>query len=316
MKISSLFTLLSALLGTMFTAGNASGADEGRILFPEGESPVFGWQKDLTAEPKGGKKFATSAFVHPLTTPGGFVCTDLQPNDHLHHLGFWWPWKFVEVDGKKFNTWEIQEGQGAHVAHTVKSISVGPDKAEWEFLNETIIKPKNAEPKVVIRETAHVTVTKSADATVLDITLRQKAADVPVTISAYRYSGFSWRGTPAWNKDNSTMITSGGKGRDDANGTPARWLAVSGKTPNGTASVLILSAAEKLAGTPEKVRVWDSKNLNGAPFANFNPVQDKPLPMDDAHPAVSHRSYRVIASDRAMDATTAEAEWKKWMAKE
>jgi hypothetical protein len=309
------FTSLSALMGTMMIQGSAIAADEARIEFPDGKTPVFGWQSALMAEPKGGEKFATSAFIHPLATPSGFVCTDLQPADHMHHLGVWWPWKFVEVDGKKFNTWEIQQGEGAHGARSVKSISSGPDKAEWEFQNETIIKPKGAEPKVVIRETAHVTVTKGTDATVLDITLRQKAVDTAVTIAAHRYSGFSWRGTHDWNKDNSTMITSGGKGRDDANGTPARWLAVSGPTPHGTASVLILSAAEKLAGTPENLRVWDSKNHNGAPFVNFNPVQSKPLPLDDAHPAVSHRSYRVIASDRAMDAATAEAEWKKWMAK-
>lgn len=295
--------------------GIASGAEVARIEFPDGKAPVFGWQKALVAEPKGGEKFATSAFVHPLTTPGGFVCTDLQPGDHLHHLGIWWPWKYVEVAGKKYNTWEIQEGQGAHVAREVKVLSSGPDKAEWEFHNETVIKPKGSEPRVIIKETAHVTLTKRDDATVLDITLRQKAADVPVTISAYRYSGFSWRGTPHWNKDNSTMITSGGKDRDNANGTPARWLAVSGATPKGTASVLILSAAEKLAGAPENVRVWDSKNHNGAPFANFNPVQNKPLSMDEAHPAVSHRSYRIIAADRTMDAATAEAEWKKWMTK-
>lgn len=305
--------LLGSVVGTLITQGVASGAEKEHIGFPEGKAPVFGWQSALMTEPKGGEKFASSAFIHPLTTPGGFVCTDLQPADHMHHLGIWWPWKFVEVDGVKFNTWEIQQEQGAHVAHSVKQISSGENKAEWEFRNETIVKPKDAEPKVVIRETAHVSVTKRDDATILDITLRQKAADAPVTIAAHRYSGFSWRGTPDWNKDNSTMITSGGKGRDDANGTAARWLAVSGPTPTGTASVLILSAAEKLAGTPENLRVWGSENHNGAPFANFNPVQTKSLPLDEATPSVSHRAYRVIASDRAMDAATAEAEWKKWM---
>jgi hypothetical protein len=315
MKNTARFVLLSALLGSMSIHGSAAGADQARIEFPEEKAPVFGWQKSLMAEPKGGEKFATSAFVHPLTTPGGFVVTDLQPADHMHHLGIWWPWKFVEVDGKKFNIWEIQEGQGAHVARGVKLISSSPERAEWEFQNETIIKPKDKEPKGVIRETARVTVVRREDATVLDITLRQQAVDAAVNIMPHRYSGFSWRGTHDWNKDNSIMISSGGKGRDDANGTPARWLAVSGPAPGGMASVLILSAAEKLAGTLENLRVWDSKNHNGAPFVNFNPVMQKPLPLDEAHPAVSHRAYRIIAADRAMDAATAEAEWKKWMTK-
>ena len=232
----------------------------------------------------------------------------------MHHLGIWWPWKYVEVGGRKYVTWEMQQGEGAHQARTAKVLSTGADKAEWEFGNETIIKPKDAEPKAVIRETALVALTMGGDSTVLDITLRQKPVDGPVTIAKNHYSGFSWRGPESWNKDNSTMTTSGGKGRDDANGTPARWVVLSGPTQDGIASVLFLSAAEKLAGAPEKMRVWDSKNHNGAPFVNFNPVADKPLPLDDAHPAVSHRRYRVIAADRAIDSATAEAEWRKWMA--
>lgn len=283
-----------------------------RIEFRHGENVIFGWQKELLSKPAGGEKFAASAFIHPLRTPGGFEFTTIQPSDHLHHLGLWWPWKFIEVDGKKYNTWEIQEGQGAHVARGVKTLSSEPGKAEWEFLNETVFKPKDAAPAVAIQETARILLTTRADATVLDISLHQKAAGSPVTIPAYRYSGFSWRGPESWNKDNSTMTTSGGKNRDDANSTPARWVVVSGPGAKGPASLLILSAAEKQAGTPEKIRVWDSRMHGGAPFVNFNPVMDKPLPLDDAHPAVSKREYRVIAADRAIDAAAAEAEWRKW----
>ena len=62
------------------------------------------------------------------------------------------------------------------------------------------------------------------------------------------------------------MTTSGEKERDDANGTTARWVVMSGATTNGRASVLIMSAAEKQSGTPEKLRVWDSKTHDGAPY--------------------------------------------------
>jgi len=295
-----------------FSLGASASGGEPRVEFRQGENVVFGWQKDLLAKPAGGEKFAASAFIHPLCTPGGFECTTIQPSDHLHHLGIWWPWKHVEVDGNKSNTWEMQEGQGAHVARSVKTLANEPGKAEWELHNETVIKKKGAAPEMVIHETARMVLTAGKDATVLDISLRQKAAGAPVTIPAYRYSGFSWRGPASWNKDNSTMTTSGGMGRDNANGTPARWLMVSGPTPQGTATVLILSAAEKLAGTPENLRVWDSKMHNGAPFVNFNPVMQKPLPLDGAHPAVSHRKYRVIAADRVISAAAAEAEWRKW----
>lgn len=282
------------------------------VEFKKGDAVVFGWQREPVDEPKGGPKFSVSAFVHPLTTPSGFVCTTIQPDDHLHHLGIWWPWKFVEVDGKKTNTWEIQQGEGAHTARTMKELSRTPDSVVWEVRNETVVKQGDADPKVVIHETGLITLTMRGDDTVLDIALDQKAAGGPVVIGKYHYSGFSWRGPETWNKDNSTMLSSEGKGRDNANGTPARWLLLNGTSPKGVVSVLIMSKAEKISGTPEKLRVWDSKNHNGAPFVNFNPVSDKAIPLDEAHPAVSKRSYRVIASDRALGAMEAEEEWKKW----
>ncbi len=75
----------------------------------------------------------------------------------------------------------------------------------------------------------------------------------------------------------------------------------------------MMSAAQEIAGTPERLRVWDSNAENGAPFVNFNPVSETALPLDDAHPAVSNRRYRMIAADREIDAAAAEAEWRKWM---
>jgi len=290
-------------------------AEEGteRIEIKSDDGVTFAWQAKPLATPIGGGKFAGSAFLHSLRTPSGFEWTTVQPADHLHHFGLWWPWKFIEVDGEKYNCWEIQNAQGAHVARSVKRLATG--KSEWEFLNETIVMKSGAEPRAVIQETAQVAVTVDGDAQVIDISLRQKAKQGAVMIVNYRYSGFSWRGPASWNKDNSTMTTSGGKGRDDANGTTAHWVVVSGPTPKGSASVLMMSAAVELAGTPEKLRVWDSKAEKGTPFVNFNPVMDQPLPLDDTHPAVSNRKYRVIAADRVIDAAAAEAEWRKWRGK-
>ena len=287
---------------------------DGRIEARHGDSLMLAWQEKPLATPAGGAKFAGSAFLHPLRTPSGFEWTTIQPKDHLHHFGLWWPWKFIEVDGAKYNCWEIQEGQGAHLARSVKSVSNSPNKPEWEFLNETVIKKPGAAPLAAIQETARVGLSVSGDSQVLDIAISQKAVGSPVKIVEYRYSGFSWRGPGSWDKENSKMTTSEGKGRDDANGTTARWVVVSGTTPNGSASVLIMSAAAKVAGAPEKVRVWDSKAEKGTPFVNFNPVMEKPLPLDDAHPAVSNRKYRVIAADHVIDAAAAEVEWNKWMA--
>ena len=285
--------------------------NDGRIEASLGGEMVFAWQAKPLAKPAGGEKFAGSAFLHPLRTPSGFEWTAIQPADHLHHFGLWWPWKYIEVDGAKYNCWEIQEGQGGHFAKSAKLLSNEAGKLEWEFICETEIKKPGTAPLTVIDEAARVGLSVNGDSQVLDISIRQNAAGAPVKIVEYRYSGFSWRGPVSWNKDNSKMTTSGGKSRDDANGTAASWVVVSGPAPGGSASVLMMSAAE----TQEKLRVWDSKNGNGMPFVNFNPVMDKPMPLDDAHPEVSNRKYRVIAADHVIDSAAAEAEWRKWMGK-
>jgi hypothetical protein len=307
---------MAMLVGTLAAEEPAAGWNiarkGGRLAASHGSTEIFGWQEKPLANPRGGEKFAGSAFVHPLRTPSGFECTTIQPADHLHHFGLWWPWKFIEVDAQKYNCWEIQEGQGAHVAKSVKTLRGSPDPL-WEFGSDTIIKKAGAEPVVAIQELARVGLAIRGDATVLDISISQKPADKPVSIVEYRYSGFTWRGPETWNKDNSIMITSEGRDRDHANATEARWVVVSGPAPGGFASVLILSAAVEGAGTMEKLRVWDSSASNGAPFVNFNPVQEKPLPLDDAHPAVSERKYRVIAADHKIDAAVAGEEWKNWM---
>ena len=268
---------------------------------------VLGWQQAPLPSPQGGPDFAGSAFLHPLRTPAGFELTRIQPGDHKHHFGVWWPWKFVSNGGTTFNTWEIQEKQGAHRAIDATE-SVTAAEVTWDLRNSTFVRPREGPERAVLHERSSVSIRHDHDAFVIDIAIRQTPADGPVTIGAHRYSGFTWRGTAAWNKDNSRMLTSGGKSRDNANGTPARWALVSGSTPQGEATMLILSAAEP----PENLRVWDSKAENGASFINFNPVQNKPLPLDDEHPQVSRRGYRIIAADRAIDAAEAEAAWQAW----
>lgn len=284
----------------------------GRLEAKSGDTLVAAWQAKPLEQPKGGAKFESSAFFHPLRTPAGFECTAIQPADHLHHFGLWWPWKFIEVGGKQYNTWEIQEGQGAHRAVSSKRLEGKPGEMKWEFLNQTVIKPAGEKERTAILETATVTLSMHGkDAVAMDILLEQRAADQPVTIVNYRYSGFSWRGPLSWNKGNSRMTTSDGLDRNKANGKPARWVVVSGATPQGSASVLLMSAASE----PEKLRVWDDTMNGGNPFVNFNPVTDKALPLDAGNPAVSKRGYRVIVADHTIDATAAEAEWKAWREK-
>jgi len=295
--------------------------EDGVITANHGDSHQLSWQQEPIDRTDVTKSFLPSAFLHPLRTPAGFEWTAVMPGDHVHHLGLWWPWKHIKVDDQVYNCWELQAGEGAHYAEGSKVLSSGPDALVWELQNEIRIRKRgeNAGPPVkdgitAIHETVHLRIARHGeDANAFDIDIRQTAGDKPVSIEKYRYSGFSWRGPIAWNRDNSEMTTSENHSRDQANGTEGRWVLVTGPAGEGAfASVLMMSAAAEIAGTPELLRVWDSGMHHGMPFVNFNPVQNEALPLDDEHPAVSHRQYRVIAADRTLTAAEAEDEWQAW----
>lgn len=285
----------------------------GRIEVRDGERLVLAWQVAPLAEPAGGAKFAASAFLHPLCTPGGFEVTAIQPSDHLHHFGVWWPWKFLEVDGKQHNTWELQEHQGRHVAVAAKIAGQSADEVTLELHNRhEVFDGQQFVP--ALDEHVRLRLGRlGADAYQIELAIdQQPAPGRRVKVVAYRYSGFSWRGTSAWTKDNSRMTTSEGHSRDQANHQPGRWVMVAGKTPVGSATMLLMSAAAKDGGRPELLRVWDSKTTNGVPFANFNPVVRDTLPLDAAHPAASRRKYRLVLADRTLEPAEAERLWQDW----
>lgn len=318
----NMYTIMNPILRMTLALGLLLPAQAGfevkttdsRIEILDDGKCVFGWQIQPPKEPLGGiEKFPISAYVHPLATPSGFGLTAVQPHDHLHHLGLWWPWKQVTVGGKKHITWELQSGEGRHVAKSAKVTARTEDSVAITAINEIQIR-RGKGYEAVIAETANLRFSRlGGDAYTLDIELNHApAGDLPVEITAYRYSGFSWRGPMSWTGKNSAMVTSGGQNRDSANGQEARWVFVSGPSEGGKASFLMLSGAGKDGNPAERLRVWNSKMHHGNPFINFNPVMKKSFLLTDENPEVSSRRYRIVMSDRALTAGDAEALWKEW----
>lgn len=302
-------TVAAADAGAVWSTRESAGRLE--VIDPAGKL-VFGWQSGPLANPKGGAKFAGSAFLHPLTTPAGFEVTAIQPPDHLHHFGLWWPWKFLQVDGRKLNGWEIQDGQARHLARSAKVVRADAAGAVIELTNAVEQLADHPQPEEVLTEKTRLAVARPApDRNVLDFLIDQRpAGGRQVQIGVNHYSGFSWRGPLAWNQSNSKLFTSEGDDRDHANGRPARWACVTGPGKGGPASVLILSGAVKRQLAPERLRVWDSKNSNGMPFVNFNPVATAPL--DAAAPAIARRAYRMLLVDGELSVEAAERAWQDW----
>ncbi len=286
-----------------------------QVVVSQGEAELLRYQITPMRAPKGGQKFAASTFIHPLRTPSGFVVTEAQPSDHLHHLGVWWPWKYVSVDGKRFNGWELQFGEGMVRGEGVSRLGSGPVLAWFDATSQVIDRHNYDTERVILEEEATVRVWRIGEAPargyVLDITVSHRpAVDEAVEIPQYRYSGFGYRGPGTWDKDRSTLLTSEGRQRADSNFTAARWVRVAGEAGEGKAAGVLLMMHPDNASHPEKLRTWDATMHDGLIFLNVNPVQDAPLTIE---PKQTHvRRYRLFVFDGEVDEAEAERLWRDY----
>ena len=129
-------------------------------------------------------------------------------------------------------------------------------------------------------------------------------------IIQYRYSGFSIRATAAWNSENSSILTSEGKDRFEANFTRAAWVRVEGDAGGGDKKAgVILMGHSANHSHPEFLRTWDRQH-KGAVFINFNPVQKASWFFE---PGESYmRRYRVFVYDGAISEEEADGLWRKY----
>ncbi len=288
-------------------------ADAGLVTIPvEGEALVF-YQAAPLENPIGGAAFKGSNFIHPLKTPAGFKVTHSQPADHPHHFGLWWPWKFIQHEGRRIVTWELQQGQGIVEARSNES---APDGliTQSVYINRT----SRGGPKVALHETTRIGVSETVPTSTgdrgyfLDLEIAHTpAGDSPIVIRTHRYSGLGFRGSALWDKDNSTLLTSEGADRYAANSSAARWIRIEGTNgEEGTAGVLMMGHPTNHAH-PEKLRTWDTQH-EGAIFVNFNPVMDEPWTFEPGQTYT--RNYRLFIYDGQLTAEAAEAMWHAYAA--
>lgn len=262
--------------------------------------------------PKGGDEFKGSNFIHPLKTPAGFCLTDLQPSDHLHHFGLWWPWKFLKAEGRKVLYWELQKGEGIieaqGIVNSMRSrIGIG-FRAESHYIDKTA--PDG--PKFIMIENLVAKVSPITKSPVkgyfLDLVITQTPAiKSPVEVVKYRYSGFSIRGAASWNKENSKLVTSEGKERQGSNFTRANWIIAEGDAKPGKKAGFVMMSHPDNYGAPQMLRTWGDNMFNGATFANFNPVQKDSWTMEPGKKYI--QKYRLFVYDGTVTDKQAEKLW-------
>jgi len=288
------------------------------LTISSGDQALLTYQFKTVYPPKGiDTNYKRSGFIHPLYTPHGQVLTRIQAPDHYHHYGIWNPWTHTAFEGDTVDFWNIRGRQGTVRFAKFTAQSSNKKYAEFSALHEHVVFKKDGSEKIALNEWQTVRVyapEKNSDHYMVDVTSKMScASQSPLLIVAYRYAGFGWRATEYWDKNNSEMLTSEGKTRDNTDNTKARWLIVYGSLPGNDEGGIVMLSHPTNYNYPEPLRIWDKKANGGRGdvFANFATTKDKDWLLE---PGKTYTlKYRLVVFNGKFDAAKAEAEWKTFV---
>lgn len=274
----------------------------GTIYPPEGVDPLF----------------KRSGFIHPLWSPGGEVLTRVQAPDHYHHYGIWGPWTLTHINDRKVDFWNLYEGQGTVKFAGFLSETTGSVFSGFRALQQHIDFGAKGEDQIAINEILDVRAWNIHDGVrIIDYTtILNTPLPNGIMLDAYRYGGgIGFRATEKWTKDNSTVLTSEGKTRIDADGSNARWCIVEGESEvqEGRSGILFLSHPSNRAH-PEPMRVWplDANGGRGDIFFEFTPIRHRSWELQKGSNYIL--KYRMIVFDGKIDKEAAEMYWNSFAA--
>jgi hypothetical protein len=145
-------------------------------------------------------------------------------------------------------------------------------------------------------------------------TVQENVSDAPLELPAYRYGGpIAYRGPLHWNKDNSSYLTSAGKGREDGHTTRADWCAMTGPTDKGEGSVTIMGHP-KNHDAPQRQRIWPSNINDGTIFYNYVPIQETGWALKPGEPSTMR--YRIVLSNGKATNADGQAWFKQYKVSE
>lgn len=284
------------------------------LIIRDGSRKVLSYRTSEKMPPEGvDSLFRRSAYIHPLWSPSGDVLTQIQPLDHYHHYGIWGPWTKTHVNGREVDYWNLGKGEG-----TVRFVEFGFIRGGNVFglfgaRQDHIDFGAGMPERVNIVENYYVRYWKYAESSrayIVDIRseLSNQLTDT-ILFDAYRYGGgIGYRATKAWNGQNSSILTSEGLTREEADGTRARWCIVQGASSaaEGRSGILFLSHPANREH-PEPMRVWPESAHDGQIFFEFCPIRHHEWVIV---PGERYElQYRLVVYDGEMTPEEAEMHW-------
>jgi hypothetical protein len=288
--------------------------ENGGLVISTNSKKLLRYQFETMYPPSGvDTAYKRSGFIHPLWSPHGQVLTRIQPPDHYHHYGIWNPWTHVLFEGDTVDFWNIKGKQGTVRFANFTSITNGSVFGEYRALHEHVAFKKNGSEKIALNEIQSVRIYNSGnpDYYVADITTTMNCASPSeVLLLEYRYGGLGWRTTEQWDNKNSTVLTSEGKARKDADGSTARWCIVQGTVDGENAGVVMMSYPTNY-NYPEPLRIWPENQYNrGDMFANFSPTKNRDWLLKPGHDYTL--KYRLLVFNGNMTKEKAENAWQQF----
>lgn len=288
----------------------------GSIVLRNGNSDILHYQTAVMYPPaKVDTAYKRSGFIHPLMTPSGNILTRVSPPDHYHHVGIWNPWTKVKIGNHVTDFWNLYEKQGTVRFAGINSTVSGPVYGGFSVRQEHIDFQGKRPEELAINEVWDVRAWNveplaGQKAWLVDLTtFLSVAGDSSIVFEAYRYGGgIGIRANEEWTKDNSTVLTSEGKARKDADGSRARWTDLNGAFKNNGQSGIVFFSHPSNREHPEPMRVWpESMNNRGDVYFEFCPIRYKEWKLDPG--TVYRLKYRMLVYDGKINKETADRIW-------
>jgi hypothetical protein len=247
-----------------------------------GDARVMEYHHAMSPAPKGVAKvpdsklplYDHSAFIHPLWSPKGNVLTDINPPDHLHHMGIWMPWTHTTYEGKMVDFWNVGDGTGTVRFSKYLSTTTGSVYGGFQAEQDHVALKTSKGEQTILKEVWDVRVYNVGGPQkywLVDFQSTQRCvAEQPLIQDEYRYGGLGYRATRQWKGPQADYLTSEGKTRKDGHATRARWCDCYGQIDGQWEGITFLDNPKNFR-FPEPMRLWPEPT--NYLFFNFCPSQ-------------------------------------------
>jgi hypothetical protein len=271
----------------------------GALILMHNDQPILQYNYKADAV------YQRTGYIHPVWAPNGDILTNINPPDHLHHYGIWNPFTHTRFEGRETDFWNLQKKEGT--VRFVKLLNkLSTDQwCSFKAAQDHIAIDKEGHEKVALHEILDV---RAYDNGTWDfVSTLTCASDSPLELLQYRYGGgFGFRAAAAWNAENTSILTSEGKTRDNSDSTRARWIKM-----KGPHSGLVVMCAAKNHDYPQLLRVWPSDSEKGQLMMNYSPTKSTSWTLEPGKWYV--QQYRVIVFTGDISVAEIEKAWQLFL---